>query len=122
MIVHADFEDQNLRWTGGKIHVVHDWDSLALLPECAAVGSTAAAWPGGVSEWCATVEQAEEFIAAYESVGGFAFDEVERRAAWAGALWHRSFNARKDAADGGGMQLDLFRRDAPRLLALAGLD
>ena len=121
VIAHADFEDQNVRWRDGRIHVVHDWDSLALLPECAAVGSTAAAWPAGVVQWCATVEQSEDFLTAYELVRGRPFDDAERRAAWAAALWHRSFNARKDAADGGGMQLDLFRRDARRLRALAGV-
>jgi hypothetical protein len=32
---HADFEAQNLRWHGGDIWAVHDWDSLAWLPEAA---------------------------------------------------------------------------------------
>lgn len=122
VIVHADFEDQNVRWQGTRIHVVHDWDSLAALPECAAVGAVAAIWPAGVVSWCATIDQAADFIAAYERHRGAPFDPVETRAAWAAALWHRAFNARKDAADGGGTQLELFRRDVAALRARAGLD
>jgi hypothetical protein len=121
VLVHADFEDQNIRWHGTRIHVVHDWDSLAPLPECAAVGAVAAIWPAGVVAWCATTEQAADFIAAYEHHRGAPFDAVETKAAWAAALWHRAFNARKDAADGGGTQLDLFRRDVAALRARAGL-
>jgi hypothetical protein len=121
IITHADFEDQNLRWQSDQILVIHDWDSLAVLPECAAIGAVAAVWPAGVVAWCATVDQAEEFIAAYEVERGRPFDAEERRAAWAAALWHRGFNARKDAADGGGTQLDLFRRDAAALAERAGI-
>lgn len=115
VIGHGDFEDQNLRWVGDAIHVVHDWDSLIAQPECAIVGGAAAIWPAGVVAWCATPAEVGEFLAAYESVRGRAFDADERRAAWAAALWQRAFNARKHAADGGGTQLDLFRRDADEL-------
>jgi Ser/Thr protein kinase RdoA (MazF antagonist) len=121
VIGHGDFEDQNLRWDGTRIHVVHDWDSLVAQPECAIVGATAAIWPAGVVAWCATIPEAEEFVAAYEAERGRPFDAAERRAAWAAALWQRAFNARKHAADGGGMQLDLFRRDAAALAERAGI-
>lgn len=121
LIGHGDFEDQNLRWDGDDIRVVHDWDSLVVQPECAIAGATAAIWPAGVVAWCATIPQAEEFLAEYERVRGRPFDAEERRAAWAAALWQRAFNARKHAADGGGMQLDLFRRDAAALAVRAGL-
>jgi aminoglycoside phosphotransferase (APT) family kinase protein len=121
VIGHGDFEDQNLRWDGSRIHVVHDWDSLIAQPECAIVGATAAIWPAGVVAWCATISEAEEFLSAYEAERGRPFDADERRAAWAAALWQRAFNARKHAADGGGMQLDLFRRDADALAERAGI-
>ncbi|MET2011160.1 hypothetical protein ABXJ56_06380 [Microbacterium chocolatum] len=120
VIGHGDFEDQNLRWNGDAIHAVHDWDSLIAQPECAIVGGAAAIWPAGVVAWCATPGEVAEFLGAYETVRGQAFDEDERRAAWAAALWQRAFNARKHAADGGGMQLDLFRRDADELRRHAG--
>ena len=36
---HADFEAQNLRWHGGQVWAVHDWDSLAWQPEAALAGA-----------------------------------------------------------------------------------
>ena len=32
---YADFEAQNLRWRGGEVWAVHDWDSLAWQLEAA---------------------------------------------------------------------------------------
>jgi hypothetical protein len=36
---YADFEAQNLRWRGGEVWAVHDWDSLAWQPEAALAGA-----------------------------------------------------------------------------------
>jgi hypothetical protein len=38
---HADWEAQKMRWRNGEAHVVHDWDSLAWLPEAGIAGSAA---------------------------------------------------------------------------------
>jgi hypothetical protein len=38
---HADWEAQNIRWLRGEPLAVHDWDSLAWLPEVALVGAAA---------------------------------------------------------------------------------
>jgi hypothetical protein len=32
---HADVETQYIRWLGGNPRTVHDWDSLAWMPEAA---------------------------------------------------------------------------------------
>jgi len=42
-------------------------------------------------------------------------------AAWAAGLWVRLFNAKKDAGDGGGPQLDRLRDELDERLYLAGL-
>jgi hypothetical protein len=41
---HVDWEAQNLRWIGENSHAVHDWDSLAWLPEAAVVGAASGAF------------------------------------------------------------------------------
>lgn len=41
---HADWEAQNLRWNGSQPHVVHDWDSIAWLPEAALAGAASGAF------------------------------------------------------------------------------
>src|SRR4051794_6638318 len=41
VVGHADWESQNLRWTGERLAVAYDWDSLAWLPEAVLVGAAA---------------------------------------------------------------------------------
>jgi hypothetical protein len=45
VVGHADWEEPNLRWIDRRLHVVHDWDSLASRLE-AAIAGVAAVCPG----------------------------------------------------------------------------
>jgi hypothetical protein len=121
-IGHGDWESQNIRWTDGQPLAVHDWDSVIAQPETAIVGLAAAVWPaGGTPGGDATVRQSEEFIASYQRAAGRHWTEPEVQDAWAAGLWVRLFNAKKDAADGGGPQLRRLAGEVSERLARAGL-
>lgn len=118
---HGDWESQNIRWNGDTPLVVHDWDSVIAQPEAAIVGLAAAVWaaqgaPGGA----ATVAQTAEFIDAYQTAFG-EWSSQDRAAAWGAGLWVRLFNAKKDAGEGGGPQLDRLRPELDERLDRAGL-
>lgn len=105
-IGHGDWESQNIRWDGDDPLVVHDWDSVIAQPEAAIVGLAASVWaaegdPGGA----ATVAQTEEFIEVYRRTAED-WTVQECAAAWTAGLWVRLYNAKKDATEGGGPQLD----------------
>jgi hypothetical protein len=122
-IGHGDWESQIIAWASGVPLAVHDWDSVILQPETSIVGLAASVWaangqPGGA----ASVEQTEEFIAAYQVATGRHWTQSEVQDAWAAGLWVRLFNARKAAADGGGPQLDRLEGEIDQRLACAALD
>jgi len=105
-IGHGDWESQNIRWNGNDPLVVHDWDSVIAQPEAAIVGLASSVWaaqgnPGGA----ATVAQTQEFIDAYTRTAED-WTLQDCAAAWTAGLWGRLFNAKKDATEGGGPQLD----------------
>lgn len=119
---HGDWESQNIRWNGDDPRVVHDWDSVIAQPEAAIVGLASAVWAaqGGPGE-AATVEQTDDFLSAYErACGGWSADD--RAAAWSAGLWVRLFNAKKDATEGGGPQLQRLGDEIDERLHRAGLD
>lgn len=119
---HGDWESQNIRWSGGHPLAVHDWDSVIAQPETAIAGLAAAVWPAaGAPGEAATVAQSAEFIASYQQAAGRQWTRQEVQDAWAAGLWVRLFNAKKDAADGGGPQLDRLAGEIGDRLALAGL-
>lgn len=80
-------------------------DLLSAYQAAAIVGLAAAVW------------------AAQGSPGGAAGDwsRQDRAAAWAAGLWVRLFNAKKDASEGGGPQLNRLRDELDELLYRAGL-
>lgn len=120
---HGDWESQNIRWSGGQPLAVHDWDSVIAQPEAAIVGLAAAVWPAaGAPGEAASVAQSAEFIVGYQQAAGREWAGQEVRDAWAAGLWVRLFNAKKDAADGGGLQLDRLAGEIGDRLALAALD
>lgn len=121
-IGHGDWESQNIRWRGGQPLAVHDWDSVIAQPEEAIVGLAAAVWPaaGGAGE-AASVAQTYEFISAYQSAAGHIWTPRQVQLAWTAGLWVRLFNAKKDAADGGGPQLDRLANEVLERLSRAGL-
>lgn len=65
--------------------------------------------------------QTAEFIAAYEQASGTRWAAADRAAAWTAGLWVRLFNAKKDAADGGGPQLDRLEAEIDERRQRAGL-
>lgn len=118
-IGHGDWEPQNIRWSGGNPLAVHDWDSVIAQPEPAIEGLAAAVWPAaGAPGEAATVAQSKEFIAAYQRAADRQWSEQEIQNAWAADLWVRLFNAKKDAANGGGPQLDRLADEVGERLAL----
>ena len=101
---------------------MHDWDSVIAQPETAIVGLAAAVWPAaGAPGEAATVAQSADFIASYQQAAGRQWTGQEVQDAWAAGLWVRLFNAKKDAADGGGPQLDRLVGEISDRLTLAAL-
>lgn len=94
VIGHADWEAQNLRWQDGSPFAVHDWDSLAWLPEAALVGAASGAFASAEVPTLAPVESSAAFISAYEHARHRQFSSVEREVAWAASLFTAAHNAR----------------------------
>lgn len=91
---HADWETQNIRWSGGEAWVVHDWDSLAWLPEAALVGAAAGSFASNGAPTLAPIESSATFLAEYQAGRGRTFGREEIEIAWAASLWPAIFNAR----------------------------
>lgn len=122
VIGHGDWYSQNLCWTAGNLHAVHDWDSVVAQPEAAIAGQAAAIWPGtGAAGLAATVHQSAEFLAAYERASGRSWSDDEVRAAWAAGLWTRAFDAKTASFVGSDPAATLSKDEAQQRLRLAGL-
>jgi hypothetical protein len=93
---HADWEAQNLRWDQNAPYVVHDWDSVAWLPEAALVGAASGAFSSAETPKLAPLASSEAFLAAYQQERGTAFTEDELEVAWAASLWPALHNARAE--------------------------
>ena len=91
---HADWEAQNMRWQRGEPLVVHDWDSLALLPEPALVGTAAGVFASHGDPTLAPVESSAAFLDAYAQERGARFSPYEEEIAWAASLLVALHNAR----------------------------
>ena len=91
---HADWEAQNIRWRDGEPFLVHDWDSLAWLPEAALVGAAAGSFASNGTSSLAPVDSSAAFIYEYQSARGRSFDREETEIAWAASLWPAVYNAR----------------------------
>jgi hypothetical protein len=83
---HADWEAQNLRWLQAKPLVVHDWDSLAWLPEAVLVGSAAGAFASHDTPTLAPVESSAAFLDAYQRARARQFSPYEHEVAWAASI------------------------------------
>jgi hypothetical protein len=90
---HADWEAQNIRWRNREAHVVHDWDSLAWLPEAAIAGSAAGIFASHGKTALAPLASSEAFLHAYENERGARFSPYETEIAWAGSIWEALHNA-----------------------------
>jgi hypothetical protein len=116
---HADWTATNLEWRNGELHVVHDWDSLAYLPEAVLAGGAAVLYCSA-STATATVAQSEAFLSAYEASRGRTFSADERRVCWAAGLWNLAFDAKKDVVRGGGESVEVLQREGEERLRLTG--
>ena len=67
------------------------------------------------------IQQSADFLTHYQTATGRRWSQRQTQDAWAAGLWVRLFNAKKDAAGGGGPQLDLLASQVTERLARAGL-
>jgi hypothetical protein len=102
---------------------VHDWDSVIAQPEAAIVGLAAAVWPREERPGqLASVAQTADFISSYQHFTEREWDTSEIRDAWAAGLWVRLFDAKQEADEGGGPQLDLLASEIDERLDQAALN
>ncbi|AQZ67073.1 unnamed protein product [[Actinomadura] parvosata subsp. kistnae] len=122
VVGHGDFESQNLRWRGGELAAVHDWDSVVALPEPAVAGAAAAVFTEtGRSTVRAGVEESARFLECYVRARGLSWGPEEWGVAWAAGLWVRAFNAKKAVVAGAGQDaLDQLAAQAETRLHLMG--
>jgi hypothetical protein len=92
---HADWESQNLRWHGSTPYAVHDWDSLAWLPEAVIAGAASGAFASSGQPTLAPVASSRAFLDAYQRARR-PFDDQEIEVAWAASLWLALHNARAE--------------------------
>ncbi|MBV8085394.1 MAG: hypothetical protein JO247_11325 [Chloroflexi bacterium] len=89
VVGHTDWWGENVRWLGDKLHVVHDWDSVAALPEaltCGIASSMFVAWPP--TAWPSNMlELSTAFVDAYARARGRPWSADEWEACWAASLW-----------------------------------
>jgi hypothetical protein len=93
---HADWETQNLRWNGDRPWAVHDWDSIAWLPEAAIAGSACGAFASAETPTLAPIASSVAFLDAYQAARR-PFSDEELEVAWAASLWLALHNARGEA-------------------------
>ncbi|QGN35638.1 hypothetical protein GJV80_15690 [Microlunatus sp. Gsoil 973] len=101
VIGHCDWLAGNLRWSGDRLLVVHDWDSMVSDSEAVLVGFAAALYSTKSADRLASVDDTERFLAAYRAARGrtFSTDELER--SWAAGVWTRANDAKYQYAVGG---------------------
>ncbi|HXW43451.1 MAG TPA: phosphotransferase [Streptosporangiaceae bacterium] len=119
VIGHGDWHAENVRWSGNKLLVVHDWDSVLYQPEAVIAGMAAAIFPAFDACWQpSTVTESEAFLAAYLRArpGPWSQDDIE--AFWAASLWTRAYDAMEESA--GGSVTSLSQAEAQDRLARAG--
>ena len=121
VVGHGDWETQNMRWRGDRIHVVHDWDSLTARPKAALVGAAAATFASDRQPTLAPIDASERFVSTYERGRGRVFIPEEREVAWATGLWLAARNARVELADARPpLVLDALAREGAERLTRAG--
>jgi len=93
---HADWEAQNMRWLRGEPVAVHDWDSLAWLPEAVLVGAAAGVFASHGTPALAPVQSSAAFLDAYERARGERFSPYEHEIAWAASILVALYDARDE--------------------------
>jgi hypothetical protein len=97
---HADWETQNLRWHEDRPWAVHDWDSLAWLPEAAIAGAACGAFASAEAPTLTPIASSAAFLEAYQEARDRRFTQEEIEVAWATSLWLGLHNARGEALHG----------------------
>jgi hypothetical protein len=100
VIGHCDWLVGNLRWSGDNLLVVHDWDSVTVGREAVLAGFAAALYSTVSADALATVEETEQFLAAYGDARGGPFSADELQRAWAAGVWTRAYDAKYQHAVG----------------------
>lgn len=119
---HADWETQNLRWSSKEyVHTVHDWDSLAWIPEAAVVGAACGAFASAETPTLAPVASSAAFIDEYQDARRRRFSSEEIQIAWAASIYPATHNARGEILwDSAPVAWTALREQAEQRLALAG--
>jgi hypothetical protein len=100
VIGHCDWLAGNLRWSGDILLVVHDWDSVTADSEAVLAGFAAALYSTVSADKLATVEETEQFLAAYGDACGRQFSADELQRSWAAGVWTRAYDAKYQHAVG----------------------
>jgi hypothetical protein len=120
VIGHCDWLAANLRWSGDKLLVVHDWDSVTADSEAVLVGFAAALYSTVSVNEPATVEETQRFLLAYCDAHGRKLSADELQRSWAAGVWTRAFDARYQHAVGEPV-LALTENEARERLRRAGI-
>jgi hypothetical protein len=122
VVGHGDWEAQNVVWKGGRLHAVHDWDSVVSLPEATIAGAAATVFAvRGCPPGAPGIEQTEAFLDAYARARDLVWSRDDREAGWAAGLWVRAFNAKKASLDPhAGQVVPEFQDEATERLRRAG--
>ena len=101
VIGHADWHADNVRWSDGRLLVVHDWDSVVSQPEAVIAGIAAAIFPATGDAWQpATIEEGEQFRSAYARASARAWTPDDTEAFWAASAWTLAVDAKEAVATG----------------------
>jgi hypothetical protein len=103
VVGHGDWRVEHLRFAGGALSAVYDWDSLAVGPEPVFAGAAAHAF---TADWSIeghrcipTIEESLAFLADYQAARGAAFTDGEHRAALSGLVAAMAYSARCEHSD-----------------------
>jgi hypothetical protein len=103
VVGHLDWRVQNLAFADHQVSAIYDWDSVALVPEPALVGSTSVIhpvdWRLELPDPLPTLAQLDGFVADYEATRGAPFSDDEHEVLAAGQRWIASYGARCQHSD-----------------------
>ena len=85
-----------MRWRAGRPLAVHDWDSLAWLPEAALAGTGAGVFASHGQPTLAPMSSSAAFLDEYERSRGRSLLPDELEIAWAASIWVALHNARDE--------------------------
>ena len=97
VVAHTDWSACNVRFDEEGLLAVYDWDSLALVRECTALGQAAMTWsvtadPGGTE--FPDMDSVLDYMIDYERARNLGLTSEEHRAARAAAVYVLAYTAR----------------------------